>query len=150
MRFRSGGLEGGNSHLFRPPVRTRNQLGQAEIQHFCLATPGEENIGRLQVAMDDARLVGDLQSVSNLHGDVKNLSAGQWPTGDEVLEGLTFQELHHDEAMAFRFVNFVDSTNVGMVEGRGGACLALKSLEGLRIADQSRRQELDRYISAQP
>jgi len=90
------------------------------IEHFCLATPVMENIGRFQVAMDDARLVGGVQSVSNLDGDVKNLSAGQWLTCDEVLESLTFQELHHDEGMAFRFINFVDGTNVGVVEGRGG------------------------------
>ena len=100
--------------------------------------------------MDDARLVGGVQSVSNLDGDVKNLSAGQWLTCDEVLESLTFEELHHDEGMAFRFVNFVDGTNVGMVEGRGGSRLALKSLQDLRIADQRRREELDRYVSAQP
>jgi len=59
-----------------------------------------KNIGRFQVAMDDANSVGGVQSVSNLDGDVKNLSAGQWLTCDEVLESLTFQELHHDEGMA--------------------------------------------------
>jgi hypothetical protein len=37
-----------------------------------------------------------------------------------------------------------------MVEGRGGSRLALKSLQDLRIADQRRREELDRYVSAQP
>jgi hypothetical protein len=37
-----------------------------------------------------------------------------------------------------------------MVEGRRGARLALKSLQDLMVADQRRREELDRYISAQP
>ena len=39
--------------------------------------------------MDDARLVGGVQSVGNLDGDVKNLSAGQWITFDEMLQSMT-------------------------------------------------------------
>src|SRR6266853_4193928 len=149
MPFRTQGGESGNSYLFCYPAGTGNQFGQAEIQDFRLSTPGEENIGRLEIAMDDSRLMRGVEGVGNLDGDVKDLSACQRLARDDVLESLTFQELHHKEGVAFGFVNFINGADVGMVEGRGGPCLALKSLQSLMVANQFGWKELQRYIPAQ-
>ena len=52
--------------------------------------------------------------------------------------------------MPFGFVNFINSADVRMVEGRGGPCLALKSLQDLMVAHKVGWQELQCYISTQP
>ena len=47
------------------------QFRQTEIQNLRLAARGHENIGRLDIAMDDALRVGGIQGVGNLDGEVK-------------------------------------------------------------------------------
>src|SRR5882724_8823854 len=150
MFLRAQGRERGNSHLFRNPAGTRNQFGQAEIQNLGLSTPGDENIGRLEIAMDDSTLMGSVEGVGNLDGDVKDLSARQRLARDDVFESLAFQEFHRNEGMPFGFVNFINGADVGMVEGRGGPCLALKSLQDLMVADKVGWEELQCYIPTQP
>src|SRR6202022_4033864 len=150
MFSRAQGRESGNSHLFRNPAGTRNQFGQAEIEDFGLSAPGKENIGRLEIAMDDSRLMGGVEGVGNLDGDVKDLSAGQRLARNDVLESLTFQKLHHNEGVALGFVNFINGAEVGGVKGRGGPRLALKSLQDLMVADQIGGKELQSHIPAQP
>ena len=48
---------------------SREQSGQAEVEHLDRAVPVEEQVGRLDVAMDPAGLVGVLQTAGRL-GDV--------------------------------------------------------------------------------
>ena len=55
------------------------------------------------------------------------------------------EEFRRDERLILVLVDFVDRADVGMVQGRGGAGLALESLQCLMIADQVRRKELQRY-----
>src|SRR5882724_679728 len=150
MFLRAQGRERGNSHLFRNPAGTRNQFGQAEIQYLGLSTPGDENIGRLEIAMDDSTLMGGVEGVGNLNGDVKNLSARQRLARDDVLESQAFQELHRNEGVAFGFVDLVNGADVGMIEGRGGPCLALKSLQDLMVADKVGWEEFQCYVPTKP
>ena len=49
-------------------ARAQTQLCQTEIQNLRLATRGDEDIRRLDVAMDDSFGVGRVRAVSNLNG----------------------------------------------------------------------------------
>src|SRR5262249_24472507 len=51
--------------------------------------------------------------------------------------------LHGDEGLPFEFVDVVDCTNVGMIEGGGRLSFALETLQGLAILGQCFRQELE-------
>jgi hypothetical protein len=66
-----------------------------------------------------------------------------------VLEGLSFQQFHHDERLTLELVNFVDDANVGVIEARGGPSFPLKSLQGHGVADQFRREKLQGDTSTQ-
>jgi len=46
-----------------------------------------------------------------------------------LLEGLPFEQLHGDERLAFVFINVVDGADVGMIQRRRGARLALEALQ---------------------
>ena len=45
------------------------ELGQAEIQNFCLAAVDEKNIGGLDVAVNDAFGVRGFEAVGDLNAD---------------------------------------------------------------------------------
>jgi len=51
--------------------------------------------------MDDPTLMGSVEGVGNLDGDVKDLSARQRLARDDVFESLAFQEFHRNEGMPF-------------------------------------------------
>ncbi len=53
-----------------------------------------------------------------------------------MLEGGTIEEFHSDIAAAFVLANFVDGTDVGMVEGGSGAGLTAKAFKGLGVASE--------------
>ena len=57
-------------------------------------------------------------------------------------QSLAFQILHHDEAQAAVFPNFVNGADVGMVQSGSGAGFAAKTFEGLRIVRDVVGQEL--------
>ena len=50
-----------------------------------------------------------------------------------MLQRLPFQQLHRNEWLAFVLVNVVNSTNVGVIQRRSGACLALEALQGCGV-----------------
>ncbi len=50
---------------------------------------------------------------------------------DQLLEREALQQFHHNERLTARFANFVNSTDVGMVEGRSRSRFPTKPLEHL-------------------
>ena len=141
---------GRGSDLFcRGLALGRHQLGQSEIQDLRLRALGQEDIRGLEVPMDDPGLVGGFERIGDLDCNFEGLSPGQRLPRNHVLERLPFQQLHHDEGLTLELVNFVDGANVGVVETGGGTGFALKALQGLRVADQIGREELQGNASTQ-
>src|ERR1700680_1440213 len=52
------------------------------------------------------------------------------------------QKFHHDEGLAFTPADFVDGTNVGMIQGRCGTSFPAEAFERLRVSGNIFRQEL--------
>ena len=45
------------------------EFGEAEVENFCVAAFGDENVGGLDVAMDDVFLMGGVEGVGNFDGE---------------------------------------------------------------------------------
>ena len=67
--------------------------------------------------MCDALRVGGLQRVGDLDTQFQQLVGREGLGGDAMLERLPFQQLHHDEGLAFVSADVVNGADVGMVEG---------------------------------
>src|SRR5438552_4004194 len=93
--------------------------------------------------------MGSIKRICNLNYNLQDLSTVERLSGDEVFKGMPFQSLHHNKRVPIRFINFMNSADVGMVQGRRSTCLALKSLQCLVIARQLWWKKLQSYISAQ-
>src|ERR1039458_7775993 len=98
-----------------------------------MATPGNEDVGGLDVAVDNAFCMCGVEPVCNLNGESKEQFGFQWPTANAMLQGQPVQKLHGDERFAVLVVNFVDGADVWMIECRCCLGFALKAAECLRV-----------------
>src|SRR5207249_4071358 len=128
-------------------------LGQTEIENLGLVATGHENVGGLDVAVDDSLGMSGVESVGDLRAEIEQLpefhSLVVGPAVDPVLERLAFQQLHGDEVASAVFSNLVDRADIWVVQSGGGASFALKTVERERIFFRLRRKELERDMAAQ-
>jgi hypothetical protein len=103
----------------------RCQLGQTEIQNLCVPSFCYEDVGWLDVAVDDAFSVSRIKSFRNLNSEFQQFVNRHGLASDAVLQGLTIQKLHDDEWLAFVFANLVNGADIRMVKCGSRFCLRL-------------------------
>src|ERR1022692_1022103 len=118
-------------------------FGQPEIEDLGMTAYRDENVGGLNVAMNDPLGMGRVQSISDVDGDVEELLDVDWPIVDQVLESPSFEKLHYEECPTVLFADVIDDADVGMVQRGGGTRLAAKPFESLGIAFDILREELE-------
>ncbi len=124
-------------------------FGQAEIEQLGVAARGDEDVGRLDVAVDDPFRVGSVEGVGDLDGGVEKQIELEGAAGDAFTKRLALEKLHGDESAMLVLADFVDGANVGMVQGRGAARFTLKALEGLTIVGEGFGKKLQSNVAAQ-
>ena len=122
-------------------------LRHAEIQNLRHVFFGDEDIGRLDIAMDDSFLVRRFQPRSNLDGNLQpfGCAEAEAAVADVIAQRLAIQELHDDEGMPFVLVKLMYRADVGMIERRDRMCFALEALAGSGIVAHLFRQKLQRH-----
>src|SRR5277367_6061615 len=130
-------------------VGARDLLRQAEVENLGVAGVCHENVGGLDVSMDDPLGVRDVERAGDLPTEVEQRVRGERLSADALAKRLPFEQLHGDEALALMFADFVDGANVRMVQRRGGARLTQKTLERLRVGGNFGREKLQRDVAAQ-
>src|SRR5581483_8365304 len=120
-----------------------------EIQNLGLPNFGQKNVGGLHVAMNDAFAVSCLQSVGDLHPNLKRLLQVHGLAADFVLQALAFQEFHDEERTLLVLADFVDGADVRVIERRCGARFPQKTFKRLGIVDKFVRQEFQGDAAAQ-
>src|ERR1700719_2073518 len=59
-----------------------------------------------------------------------------------MLQGHAVEKFHHDEGLALTLADFVDGTDVVMIQGRRGTSFPAETFERLRVSGNIFRQEL--------
>ena len=138
-----GDIEGsriGCSQLLR-------QLGEPEVEHLRVPPGQDEDVVRLDVAVDDARGVRGAQRVCDLDRELEHPLGRRPSRGKLRLQRLALQVFLHDESHPrVVLANVVDGGDVRMVETRRGAGLALEPHHAVRIDGELGRQDLDRHL----
>lgn len=78
---------------------------------------GEEDVGGLDVAVEDAFAVGGVEGVGDLDAEVEQAGEGHGLAAKELVEAVAFEDLHDDEGRVAGLVELVDGTDGGMVQG---------------------------------
>ena len=70
-------------------VYKRQKLGKSEVENLRLSPTGDEDIGRLDVTMHNAAVVGRIECVGDLNAQLQQLVNLERTVLDLVLERLT-------------------------------------------------------------
>ena len=75
----------------------------------------DENVGRLDVAVDDPRGVGGIERIGDLNSERQQRFHLQGAPGDALLQCGALQVLHHDEGLALLLADVMNRANIRMI-----------------------------------
>ena len=137
-------VDGADEHAVRgqPGPGHADDAEVEDLQRTAVAV--DHQVGRLDVAMDHARLVGVGQTRAQaLHHLELAHERDRLAAPNQLRQRLAADELHRDERPALEDAELVDRDDVRMREAAGGAGLALEALAHLLVVE-ALAQELDR------
>src|SRR5271167_439485 len=108
-------------------------LRKAEVENLGLSALGYENIGGLDVAMNDARLMCGVQRICDLDSQRQQRFRFHPTAANAILQRHSIEEFHCNEHATTLLVNIVDRADAGMVQRRGGASFAPEALQRLPV-----------------
>ena len=128
--------------LPRAGQRARN----AEVTHFHLIGRREQNILRLNVAVDHTVGVGEVKGLAELT-DEREGAVEREPAlaGDELLEGAARDVLHDAVIRVIIAAQIIDGHDGRVRQTGGELCLLLKAAHELGLAKVLLMQDLDRH-----
>jgi hypothetical protein len=110
---------------------------------------GDEDIGRLDVTVEDPLGVRGAERVGDLHRQFQQPLVVKRLAFNRVLQRLALHHLHGDEGPAAVLADLVNRADVGMVQRRGGARLAAKAFQRVLVFLQVFGQELEGNVAAE-
>ena len=93
--------------------------------------------------------VGALQPLSRLKRHVERILEIQRTRLDLLVVALALDEGHRDEGLALDFVDFINRSNVGLIQRRCRFRLADETLTFLCVLQQVRREKLERDMAVE-
>jgi hypothetical protein len=128
----------------------KTDLRQTEVKNLGMPPFRDENIGWLDVAVDDPFGVCCVESVSDLNSERQNKFSFQWTATNAMLQRHPVQKLHSDKCFTILLTDVEDRADVRMVESGRSLGFALKTSQCLRVASNFIGQELEGYKTMEP
>ena len=133
------------------------RLRQPEVEDLDCARPGTRStarldldVGRLEVAVDDALGVRGFETLGDLDEKRKRLLERDGAALDAVGECRALDHLHGQEVRRLGLLEPVDGGDVGVVERRQHPRFALEARQSFGIDGYILRQCLDRDVAPEP
>src|ERR1043165_6461104 len=129
------------------------ELGEAEVEDLHAAVGRDEEVLRLEVAMDEPLFVRDGERPGDLDGVVDGLRQRERRrivVAEGLAQRLAFEQLHDDVRRALERADVVDRDEAGMAERARGARLLLESPHAVVARRISFGEDFDRDVTPDP
>ena len=90
-------------------------FGQPKISQFDLTAGRHEDVGRLNVPVNDAAFVRRFQSPGDLDGQIQKRFQRQRLCANSVFQRLAFQQLHGNIALPVVLADVMDGADIRMI-----------------------------------
>ena len=127
-----------------------HRLGEPEVEHLDPALRRHLDVGRLEVAVDDALRVRGFERLGDLPEDGDDVLGGHRSALEALGEVLTGHQLHLDEGAIAAVLEAVQRGDVGVIERGQDPRLALEPAAPIRRIGHRLGQDLDRDFTPQP
>ena len=118
-------------------------LGQAEVGDERLILRVDEHVGRLEVTMENAMLMGIVDRLGDGLHVASGTAGGQRVPANQNRQTLPLHVIHRDEMLARAKTDFVDGDNVGMMQRRRRHRLSPEALHRLWQRVRSEQEQLE-------
>ena len=122
---------------------------EAEVEDLQPALPGDEDVLRLQVAVDDPLVVRGGQGLGQLHRVLHGLAHGQGARRQPLPQRLALEQLHDGVGRPGLAAEVVDREDARVRQRRHGFRLPLEAGEGLLVLREARGEDLDRHLAVE-
>ncbi len=128
-----------------PDVGVRfEDLRQAEVEDLDPAVVRDDDVGGLQVPVDDPALVRGLERLGDLARDRKRFLERDRPARDPRVQALAFDELHDEDVTPVHGLEGVDRRDAGVIQRGERLRLALETRDAVPVLEELLGQDLDR------
>ena len=103
----------------------------------------QDDVGGLDIGVNDATTMGSVESISDLSGVLERLTDRYGPLGKTVGERFTVEKLHDQVVDAIVTADIMQCADVRMIESRHRTCLVLEPLSPSRVAARITGDDLD-------
>ena len=131
------------------PGFNAQHLGDAEVRNLHPALFVQQDVFRLDVAMDDALFVGELQRLANHRHNRQRLLRRHFAVQQQLAQIQAVYKFHHQITMSTRFAEVVDSDNVGVIQPRQGLGFACEPFDELPVPVLFLGQDFERDNAVQ-
>src|SRR5687767_6908391 len=141
-------MPGGYGARWRLGIGSFDELGQTEVRQLGVPVLRDEDVVRLDVPMNDPRLMGRGKAIGDADEQVNDLPPGSRLRSMPFPECASVHELGDEILAALVFPDVVDRQDVWMVERRGRLRLTTEPLPRSDIGEVG-RHEFDRDRSSE-
>src|SRR5580765_525424 len=125
------------------------ELCETKIKKLGLSLAGNKYVGRLNIAMNHADLMGGFEGAADLDSPFKDGREWQRLGIDDFFKGLPFEEFHNKKVGVVLTTDVKECADVWMTQGRNGLGFTLKALESSTICGKISRENLDGHSAVQ-
>ena len=131
-------------------VRAVRQLfGQTEVGDARLVERINEHVGRFEVAVQHAALMGIVDGLCDLFYVPRRLFGRQRSCAYEIGKIVPLDEIHREIGLAFRLAHFVDTDDVRMLETRRCLRLRTEPFDRRPAGELTGQDHLERHLTVE-
>lgn len=119
------------------------EAGKTEIGHLRHPPRLHQDVPGLQIAMDDASMVGEVDRLAQGHHQTRRLTVRETPFRGQLLQVRAIHVFQGQIWLTLVFADFVDLDDVGMLQGGNGLGLAAKTSDSRCIGRTVGQDHLD-------